>query len=344
MPTVPFLDVAATARWIADRKPERLIGDVTDALQRDFARWPELETRPRLASHSPDGVIELMPAADRDTFGFKLVNGHPRNPSRGFQTVTACGMLVAVDNGYPVFLAEMTLLTALRTAATAALAARYLAPTPRTGVHALIGTGCQSEFQALAMRGECGLSTVAVYDVDPCAMRKFEANATKLGFTVELHDSAASAVARADVITTCTADKRNATVLFDPEVAGARYISAIGGDCPGKTELDPAILARADLVVVEHEAQARIEGEIQLQSPDFPVTELWRIIRGEAPGRAAGPRGEDELIIFDSVGFGVEDLSILMFVRDELAATGGLEQLDLIANPADPKNLFSLVQ
>ena len=343
MTRVPLLDVAATAAWVAGRGPERLIAELTEAMDRAFRRWPELETRPRLASHSRDGVIELMPAADAATFGFKLVNGHPANPVRGYQTVTAVGMLVDVHNGYPVFVAEMTILTALRTAATSALAARHLAP--RGGrVHAMIGCGAQAEFQALALRAECGLDRLRVYDVDPAAAAKLARNATALGFDVAVCDGPGEAARGAAVVTTCTADKRYATVLPDAAVVAGQHLNAVGGDCPGKTELDPATLERADLVVVEHEEQTRVEGEIQNLPAAFPVTELWRVVRGERRGR----RHDGELTVFDSVGFAVEDLATLLFVADAVGARGTspsplLRWLDLIAAPADPKDLFSLV-
>ncbi len=339
MTTVPYLDVAATARWVARRGPEAAIAALTDALERDFARWPELDKRPRIASHSAEGVIELMPTSDAETYGFKLVNGHPLNPSLGFQTVTAIGILADVRNGYPTFLAEMTLLTALRTAATSALAARYLAPAESRTL-ALIGCGSQAEFQALGMRAELGIETLRVFDVDRDAMEKLARHAKALGFDVVLADAAADAARGADVITTCTADKQNATVLQDADVPAGVFINAIGGDCPGKTELDPAIVARAS-VFVELPEQTRIEGEIQRQAADFPVTELWQVITGAAQGR----RSEDELVVWDSVGFAVEDWTALKFVLDDVTANAPelLQHLDLIAEPADPKDLFSLV-
>jgi ornithine cyclodeaminase len=339
MTTVPYLDVAATARWVARRGPEAAIAALTDALERDFARWPELDKRPRIASHSKEGVIELMPTSDDTTYGFKLVNGHPLNPVNGFQTVTAIGMLADVGNGYPTFLAEMTLLTALRTAATSALAARYLAPAGSRTL-ALIGCGSQAEFQALGMRAELGIETLRIFDVDPLAMEKLARHAKALGFDVVMAVDAADAARGADVITTCTADKQNATVLHDADVTGGVLINAIGGDCPGKTELDPAIVARAS-VFVELPEQTRIEGEIQRQAPDFPVTELWQVVTGQVPGR----RSEDELVVWDSVGFAVEDWTALKFVLDDVTANAPelLQHLDLIAEPEDPKDLFSLV-
>ena len=79
----------------------------------DLSRWESFDKSERVANHTPFGVIELMPISDPDLYAFKYVNGHPFNPARGFQTVTAFGVLADVHNGYPVFLAEMTVLTTL---------------------------------------------------------------------------------------------------------------------------------------------------------------------------------------------------------------------------------------
>ncbi|MBE1878153.1 ornithine cyclodeaminase [Myceligenerans pegani] len=344
MTTVPFLDVKGAAAWAARRGPQAVIAGLTDAMDRDFARWPELDKRPRIATHSAEGVIELMPTADAETYGFKLVNGHPANPARGFQTVTAVGMLARIDNGYPSFLAEMTLLTGLRTAAASALAARYLARRD-SRVMAMIGAGSQAEFQALGMRAELGIETLRVFDVDPAASEKLARHAKDLGFDVVIAADPAEAARGADVVTTCTADKRNAVVLSDAALRdGANagvFVNAIGGDCPGKTELEPATIARAS-VFVEHAEQTRIEGEIQKQAPGFPVTELWEVVTGAKPGR----RSDDELVVWDSVGFAVEDWTTLKFVASDVAASCPelLAHLDLIAEPSDPKDLFSLLQ
>src|SRR5680860_1375032 len=106
---------------------EMLIGLAT-YIEEDFKRWELFDKTPRVASHSEEGVIELMPTSDGEVYGFKYVNGHPSNTKQGLQTVTAFGLLANVGNGYPVLLSEMTILTALRTAATSALVAKYLAP------------------------------------------------------------------------------------------------------------------------------------------------------------------------------------------------------------------------
>jgi ornithine cyclodeaminase len=335
--TARFLDVADTAAWVAELGAARVIGDMAAAIEHDFRRWGEFEKAPRVASHSANGVIELMPTSDGTTFSFKYVNGHPANPSRGEQTVTAFGVLADVHNGYPTFVSEMTLLTALRTAATSAMAARHLAR-PDSATMAMIGAGSQAEFQALGFQALLGIDQLRVWDVDPAATAKLVRNLEPLGFNIHVASSAAEACLGADVLTTCTADKTNATVLADSMVEMGVHINAVGGDCPGKTELDPRILERSR-VFVEYTEQTRIEGEIQQLPPDFPVTELWEVLVGSAPGRLSS----HDVTVFDSVGFAIEDFSSLRYVSDATRLTGHGSFINLVAEPADPKDLFALV-
>lgn len=331
---VRFMDVPAMSRWVSTRGPESIIAEMAAAIEDDFRRWAAFDKTPRVASHSTDGVIELMPTSDGVTYGFKYVNGHPNNPLTGFQTVTAFGVLSDVHNGYPTFITEMTILTALRTAATSAMAARWLAR-PDSATMAMIGTGSQAEFQALGFRALLGINQLRVWDTDPVAVDKFIHHAEALGFVVHRATSAADATVGADVITTCTADKTNAMVLSADMVGPGVHVNAIGGDCPGKTELDPAILDLA-AVFVEFTEQTRIEGEIQNRPDDFAVTELWEVITGASAGRS----DVADITVFDSVGFAIEDFAALRYVYDSISGTDLYRHLDLVADPADPKDLF----
>ena len=332
-----LLDVAGAARWIRRDGAERILVRMAERLEADYRRWQSFERIPRIASHTPIGVIELMPTPAGETYAFKYVNGHPSTPARGLQTVTAFGALADVGTGYPTFLAEMTLRTALRTAALSALVATRLAR-PDSSALALIGAGSQSEFQALALRGLMGVEELRAFDVDGDAVGKLRRNLEPLGFRIHAAGSVDEAVDGADVITTCTADKTRATVLRADQLRPGVHVNAIGGDCPGKTELEAAILERAR-VVVEYAPQTRIEGEIQQMPPDFPVTELWEVLTGAAPGR----RDAQEVTVFDSVGFAISDFSALCCARDMTAGTELQSTVDLVAEPEDPKDLFSLV-
>lgn len=331
-----FVDVDNMARWIQRDGVENIITRMAEYLEKDFARWESYDKIPRMASHTPFGVIELMPTSDGQTYSFKYVNGHPSNPARGYQTVTAFGVLADVDNGYPTFIAEMTLLTTLRTAATSAMVAKHLAR-PDATTMAMIGIGSQGESQALGFRGLLGINTLRVHDIDPEAMDKLERNLKPFGFQITVCDSVDEAVDGADIITTCTADKAQNTILHDAQVRPGVHLNAVGGDCPDKTELDPAILDRST-VLVEFPPQTCIEGEIQQKPDDFPVAEFWQVLTGAASGR----RSAEEITLFDSVGFAIADGSALKCLCDMTAGSDLQTEIDLVADPEDPRDLFSL--
>jgi ornithine cyclodeaminase len=333
---VPFVSVANMMRLVLHVGIERMMVDLAAEIEADFRRWPLFDKTPRVASHSEIGVIELMPTSDGETYGFKYVNGHPSNMKRGLQTVTAFGLLADVATGYPLLLSEMTILTALRTAATSAMAARWLAP--KGGTMALIGNGAQAEFQALAFKAICGIREVRLFDIDPAATRKCAANLQGYGLNLIPCATPEEAILGAQIITTVTADKTNATILTDNMVGAGVHINAVGGDCPGKTELHRDILLRSG-IFVEYPPQTRIEGEIQQLPEDHPVTELWEVIAGQKPGRTDA----QQITLFDSVGFAIEDFSALRYVLRQLRETSLCDQLDMIADPDDPRDLFGML-
>lgn len=335
---VPFVSVANMMRLIHHIGLENVLLELTDAVEADYVRWPLFEKTARLASHSQAGVIELMPTSDGESFAFKYVNGHPGNTASGFQTVAAFGLLARVDTGYPLMLTEMTLLTALRTAATSAMAARHLAP-EGARVMAMIGNGAQAEFQALAMKAVVGIEEVRLYDIDTRATAKAARNLAGSGLRLIRCDTPEEAILGAQIITTCTADKAYATILTDNMVGAGVHINAIGGDCPGKTELHKDILRRAQ-TFVEFEPQTRIEGEIQQMDAAYPVTEFWRVVGGEAEGR----RDAAQVTLFDSVGFAIEDFSALKYIHSRIEATDFFQPIDILADPDDPRDLFGMLQ
>lgn len=281
-----------------------------------------------------------MSTSDGENYGFKYVNGRPKNMRDGYQTVTAFGVLSNIDNGYPVLLTEMTILTALRTAATSAKAAKHLAPKGARTM-AMIGNGAQCEFQAMV-----GIEEVRLFDIDPAATANAAENLAKSGLRVISCRSKEEAGAGAGIITTRTADKQYATILTDNMIGAGVHINAIGGDCPGKTELHQGILLRSDIFVeysdifVEYPEQTRIEDEIQQLDPDHAVTALWRVIAGAAPQR----RSEAQITLFDGVGFAIEDFSALRYIRDQLERTGAFIDLGMLADPDHPPDLFGMVR
>ena len=335
---VPFVSVDNMMRLVRHVGIETFLADLAREIEQDFTRWELFDKTPRVGSHSDVGVIELMPTSDGENYAFKYVNGHPKNMKEGLQTVTAFGVLADVYSGYPILFSEMTVLTALRTGAMSAVATKHLA-SPGAKTMAMIGNGAQSEFQCLAIKGVCGISDVRLYDIDPDATAKCQRNLAGLGFTITPCTTPEEAIEGADVITVATADKDMQTILTDNMVGNGVHINAIGGDCPGKTELHRDIVARSS-VFVEYPPQTRVEGEIQQMPADHPVTELWQVITGTAKGR----QSRDEVTLFDGVGFAIEDFSALRYVHDKIKDTPFYVDLDLIADPDDPRDLFGMIR
>ncbi|PMZ72346.1 ornithine cyclodeaminase [Pseudomonas sp. FW305-70] len=334
-----YIDVNDLSLLVRENGLPKCLIEMAEYIRQDYVRWPDFEKCARLANHSPEGVIELMPVSDASLYAFKYVNGHPKNTHNGMLTVMAFGALGDVDTGKPVLLSEMTLTTAIRTAATSALAARYLAR-PDSRRMALIGNGSQSEFQALAFHTLLGITEICLYDIDPAATAKLVANLRAYpAIQVTVAKTVAQAVRGADIVTTVTADKAYATILTPEMIEPGMHLNAVGGDCPGKTELHRDIVERAR-VMVEYEPQSRIEGEIQQMPADSPVIEFWKVVTGQTPGR----QHAEEVTLFDSVGFAIEDYSALRYVLDVAKTLNIGSDIQLVPELQDPKNLFSLLQ
>jgi ornithine cyclodeaminase len=359
---VDYIGTARLRELVSRIGLARLIEELSREIEADYRRWDDFDKSPRHAIHSPGGVIELMPTSDGRLYSFKYVNGHPRNTAKKLLTVTAFGVLADVATGYPLLLSEMTIVTALRTAAMSALAACRMAR-PASRVMALIGNGAQSEFQAIAFHRMMGVRHLRLYDTDPQATSKLMRNLASLRLAdleVTRCASTAEAVRGADIVTTATADKRNATILTPDMIEPGMHLNAVGGDCPGKTELHADIVCAKDVrIVVEFEPQARIEGEIQqlealghealgheapghevsegVDVPGRRVIEFADVVRGKLPGRA----NEREVTLFDSVGFALNDFSALRYLqRLNAEQPDGGERIDLIPELDDPKDLY----
>lgn len=306
-------------------------------LQHDFMRWNEFKKTPRHAIYYPHGVIELMPVSDEHRYSFKYVTGHPRNVLQKKSNVVALGLLSEVSTGFPLCISEMTLLTALRTAATSAMACAYLINTNAQSM-ALIGAGAQAEFQVLTHYWHLKISHINYFDQDPVAMDKLAHNLTISGLNLFPAKNIQEAIDGVDIITTATASKTQNHVLIQEWIKPGQVINAIGGDCPGKTELDAHILQHSK-IVVENLEQTRHEGE--MQQMDKPIyAELWEIVSGRKPGR----ENPEDVFVFDSVGFALEDFTILNYVYELCLKYNLGQRLDLIPDLANPKDLYSLIK
>lgn len=316
--------------------------DLMKMLKQDFGRWHEFNIVPRPAMHVQDGVLELMPICDDSYYSYKYVNCHPKNIEEGLMTVVATGQLSQVDTGYPLMFSEMTLLTALRTASTTAIATDHMA---RKDSHVLsiIGTGAQSEFLVTGISLVREITEVRYYDIDPRAMDKFEKNFQQNKFKLTRCANSEEAVKGADIITTCTACRAHVDVIKNDWIKPGVHINGIGGDSKGKTELEASILPRAE-IVVEYFDQCIIEGEIQrLVEEDAKKqirAELFELINNTKTGRD----NEDQITLYDAVGIALEDYSALKLTYNMAVQNNLGEELNLTPKLNDPKNLISMLR
>ena len=332
-----LLDIPAIQLIIKKLTLETFYLDLIKQLEIDFKDWHQFHKSPRHAIHYNHGVIVLMPCSDEHLYSFKFVNGHPDNTKDNKLSVTAIGLLAEVRDGYPIMISEMTLLTAIRTAAVAALGAKYLARKNSTTL-SIIGTGAQSEFQAMAIRSILPIEEIYIYDKDNKAMDKFSRNLSTNFKHIHKCSSAKKAVSDADIIVTATASIENACLFEECDIKPGTHIHAMGGDSPGKTELSKHILKKGKLIV-EYTEQSMKEGEIQQLDASHIYAELWEIITNNKPARES----DTEITIFDSVGFAIEDLSTLKMVYKLAQELNAGETINLIPTLENPKNLYSLI-
>jgi ornithine cyclodeaminase len=334
-----FVDVPTLGEMVRKVGTSEFISGLMNCLEQDFLRWEDFDKSARTAAHSDTGVIELMPVADAENYAFKYVNGHPSNPLQSFSTVMAFGALSDVTTGYPRLLSELTLSTALRTAATSAMAAKALARKD-SHIMGMIGCGAQSEFQAIAFHTIAGIDDLRIFDIDKAAMGKVEKNLLNRfpNLKVTKTKSAHDCVRSVDIVTTVTADKTWATILTSDMIQPGMHINAVGGDCPGKTELDINVL-KAGKIFIEHEPQSRVEGEIQQLPADHLVYPLWRVIAELDVGRES----DQQITIFDSVGFALEDFSSLRYIFSLATHYNLGEVISLVPRLDNPKDLFELI-
>jgi len=335
---VKLLTAIDVARMAKEVGLSRFIDGLIARVEEAFRRWGELKVVPRVSFGYPWGVMEAMPASDSKFYAVKIVNGHPGNPSRNLLTVAALGVLADAETGYPLMVADATLLTALRTGATCAVATKHLARQD-SRVLGIIGTGAQSEILCYAVSRVVPVEEVVFYDVDPYAMRKFEENMRVLGLEARAARSGREVAERCDVLITATAARGRQKVVERGWLKPGTHVNAVGGDAPGKTELDPRILLEAK-VVVELLEQALVEGEVQNVGRNAVYAELWEIVSGLKPGRVS----ESELTVFDSVGIAVEDWAALTYLYEVAAERGAGLEVDLLPSPPHPKNLFALLR
>lgn len=332
------VDVDGIKKLIAEMRLLNFIHLLVEYIREDLANWSDFTKKSRISFYLPEGILELMPIASRDFFANKLVCTHPNNFKLRKYGVMGLGLWIDTHSGEPLMLAEMTFLTALRTAAVSVLASLAMGP-----VHAhklaIIGCGSQSHFQVLAHHIFFKLTEVNCFDIKKSAMQSLINEMASFGIKVNACSSVYHAAKNADIITTATNSLRLHPVLEASILHPQLHINAIGGDAPGYSELDPNILQQVDRIGVEYLPQTLHEGEIQqlpfnlIQSKTY---ELWQMVSGLVKGRGS----DDEITLFDSVGFALFDYSALRLIYNLTSKYDFCYNLPIIPSFDNSKSLF----
>jgi len=276
-----------------------------------------------------DGGFHIKAAGligERSYFAAKTNANFPDNPRRfGLPTIQGTVVLADASTGEPLAVMDSASVTALRTGAATAVAAKFLARREaRTAT--IVGCGVQGEIQLAAIAAILPLQRAWVLDTDHARAEALAVRAeASLGFHVEAGRDLRAALRDSDVCVTCTSSRR--AFLTATDVAPGTFIAAVGADNLGKQELESALVASATLVVDVFEQCAEI-GELQhalaagLITRDRVHAELADVVAGRRPGRTR----PDEITIFDSSGTALQDVAAAMVVYVKARAAGrGLE-------------------
>jgi alanine dehydrogenase len=291
------------------------MGDCIAALEDAFRAQARGRTLPSgvLALHAPGGGLHVKAAGlwkgERLYLAAKLNANFPENPERrGLPTIQGLVILFDGESGSPLAVMDSVEITALRTGAATAVAARHLAR-PDASVLAVCGCGAQAAYQVRALAEVLPLRAVLLHDRVPDRAARLADALSGEGFPATAAPDLAAAVRGADVVVTCTPSRQPLVQLGD--VAPGAFVAGVGADNPQKHELAPSLLC-GSRVVVDSLDQAADIGDLHhalaagALGRDEVHAELWELVAGLERGRGS----EDEITVFDSTGVALEDVAV----------------------------------
>ena len=314
--------------------PDEILTAVEDAFRAHGRGQVQMPPKIYLFYPEYEGDLRTMPAyiEPLHATGVKIVNVHVHNHDRGLPTVMATIILNSPETGYPIAIMDGTFLTAYRTGAAGAIAAKYLARRDARRI-GFVGCGTQAETQLLMTLRVFQLEEVCAYDIDDERWQQFTRMAQDQYGLKVIGGNHLEDIYTCDIITTTT--PVHEPILRAEGIRPGTHINAIGADAPGKQELDVAILTRAKIVVDSWE-QASHSGEINVAVSQKVIgredihAELGEIVAGLKPGRER----DDEITIFDSTGLAIQDIASARVVLDKALKENVGTELDLMGYSA----------
>jgi alanine dehydrogenase len=304
------------------------LGECIGAVEEAFKLNEEGQSFPPgvLETLTEEGGFHIKAAglklAARTYYAAKVNANFPQNTSKwGLPTIQGVIALFDGESGYPLALLDSIEITALRTGAATAVAAKYLARAD-SQVATVCGCGVQGRVQLKSLAQVLRLEKVYAYDqINALSGRFADEMSEELRIEVIPVTDLPRALGESDVCVTCTSSRR--PFLMREHVRAGMFVAAIGADNPLKQELDPALLA-ANRVVVDVLEQCAAIGDLHhaiaagVMGKSDVYTELGAIVAGRTPGRTS----TEEIIIFDSTGTALQDVAAASLVYQKALSTG----------------------
>jgi len=301
------------------------ISDVIKVVEEAFRAWGQGKgyMPPKAYLTLADGDFRAMPAALPGCAGIKWVNVHPNNRQLNLPTVMAVIILNDPKTGYPLAVMNGTEITAYRTGASAAIAAKYLAR-PDSHTLGIVGAGRQAHTQILAHAQLFDIRRINVFDVSKAAIERLIAAFPDYSIRESLLPEAAAS----DIV--CTLTPSRTPLIKRHWINAGTHINAVGADAPGKEELEPSILKKATVIVDDIE-QASNGGEINVpvSTGAFAIDEIYATLAELVVGKKKGRMDSKQITVFDSTGVAIEDISVAKYIYDKAQEIGGYPSVDL---------------
>ena len=304
------------------------MADVIDAVERGFREYKSgkctIPVRMPVKVEKAEGVFLFMPAylEKEGFFGTKIVSVFPRNIDKKLSTIQAAYLLNDPTTGELLALMDGILLTAMRTGATSALATKYLSR-ENSETFGIIGAGAQAPFQAEAISKVRPIHRMLVYDKDRKIAENFsETVSNSLRIPVHVKASPRDVVVDSDILVTVTT---STTPVFDGhDLKEGTHINAVGAYTPEMRELDDVTIGKSKIVVDTYEGCMAEAGDLLIPirngklSKENIYADLGEIVLAQKPARTR----EDEITLFESVGFALEDLVVATLAYERASEKG----------------------
>jgi alanine dehydrogenase len=326
--------------WVISRKDlENILAmeEVIEAVEAAFTDYAQGRWVIPSRTHFtlPEGIMLYMPSflspgtEGKGILGAKLVSVFPGNPEKGLPLIYGLYLLYDPSTGRPLALIDGVYLTGIRTGAASAVATKYLSRKDSRAL-GIIGTGVQAGFHLMAILAVRELEVCYLFDwMEDRARRFTEDYSDKLGVNLEVLSSADEVVGKSDVVVTVTTSPT--PVFSGSSLREGTHLNVIGAFTPETREVDSETVKKASLFVDSYEGALSEAGDLLIAMKEGVISrqdiraELSEVVTGIMPGRTT----EDEITLFKSVGFAIEDAAVARLAYDRALEKGIGTQMEI---------------